>query len=428
MRSLFLLAGLLTALSVQAEILHVDRIIAVVNDDVVLESEVTTRLRTVKAQLAQRNTRLPPEEALRKQVLERLILLRLQLQAAERSGIVINDNALNTAVNGIAKQNNMSLAQFRATLEKDGFDFAAFREDIRREMIVSQLRKRQVTQRINITDQEIDNFLSTNKAKSSASNEYRLSHILIATPEGASSEQIEKARSKAAAIVNRLRAGDDFKQLAASSSAGQQAFEGGDLGWRKQAQLPTLFIEVVSKLNKGDISDPIRSPSGFHIVRLTDLRSEEQRHIITQTLSRHILINTNEVTSDNDAKTRLQQLMVRLEGGEDFATLARAHSDDRGSAANGGDLGWTSPGALVPQFEAAMNKLQAGQISQPFRTPFGWHIVQVIDRREHDDTDQFLRGKAREFLTQRKTEEETQAWLRRLRDEAYVEYRLEDNI
>lgn len=428
MRSLILLAGLLTALSVQADILYVDRIIAVINDDVILESELTNRMRTVKAQLTQRNTRLPSEEVLRKQVLDRLIMLRLQLQDAQRRGIIVNDNTLNTAVSGIAKQNSMSLTQFRAKLENDGFNFATFREDIRREMVVSRLRKRQVTQRINITDQEIDNFLSTNKQQSSAETEYRLSHILISTPEAASSAQIEKARSKAAAIVDKLRAGADFSQLAASNSAGQQAFEGGDLGWRKHGELPTLFTNAVGELEAGDISAPIRSPSGFHIIRLTDIRSDQQRHVINQTLSRHILITTNEVTSNDDAKTRLQQLLIRLEGGEDFATLSRAHSDDRGSAANGGELGWTSPGALVPQFEEAMNKLKAGQISQPFRSPFGWHIVQVIDRRSHDDTKQFMRGKARKYLTQRKTEEETQAWLRRLRDEAYVEYRLEDNI
>ena len=426
MRSLFLLAGLLAALSVQAAVLPVDRIVAVVNDGVIMESELETRLRTIKGQLEQRNTKLPPEATLRKQVLERLIINHLQLQAAERTGVRISDERLNTSIARIASQNKMSLAQFRSTLERDGFDFNVFREDIRREMIISRLVQRVVKQRINITDQEIANFLATNKNQTSSANEYRLSHILIQLPEAASTEQVEAAQRKADATVAKLRGGADFGQIAAASSAGQQAFEGGDLGWRKAVQLPSLFADVVAGMSKGDIADPIRSPSGFHIIQLADVRGQDQRHITNQSLARHILIRTNELTSNDDARNRLAQLLIRLEGGEDFATLARAHSDDRGSAAKGGDLGWTSPGALVPQFENEMNKLEPGQISQPFRTPFGWHIVQLIDRRSHDDTEKFLENKARKFLTERKTKEDTDAWLRRLRDEAYVEYRLED--
>lgn len=426
MRSLILLAGLLASLSIQAAVLSVDRIIAVINDDVIMESELDTRLRTVKAQLEQRNTQLPPEATLRKQVLERLVISRLQLQAAERTGVRISDKRLNASIARIAGQNKMSIAQFRSTLERDGFDFNVFREDIRREMIISRLLQRAVKQRINISDQEVANFLATNKTQSSTANEYRLSHILIQLPEAASAEQIETAQRKADAAVAKLRAGADFSQVAAASSAGQKAFEGGDLGWRKTAQLPSIFADSISSMSKGDISDPIRSPSGFHIIQLADVRGQTQRHVTKQSLARHILIRTNELTSNTDARNRLAQLLIRLEGGDDFATLARAHSDDRGSAANGGELGWTSPGALVPQFEEEMNKLEPGQISQPFRSSFGWHIVQLIDRRTHDDTEKFIENKAREFLTERKTEEETQAWIRRLRDEAYVEYRLED--
>lgn len=428
MRSLLLIAGLLAALSVQAAVLPVDRIIAVVNDDVIMESELEVRLRTVKGQLQQRNTPLPPEATLRTQVLERLIITRLQLQAAARSGVRISDQRLNAALARIASQNKMSLAQFRQILERDGFDFNVYREDIRREMIISRLVQRAVKQRINITDQEIANFLATNKTQASSINEYRLSHILIQLPEAASAEQVQAAQRKADATVAKLREGADFSQVAAASSAGQQAFEGGDLGWRKTAQIPSLFADIVTNMSKGDISDPIRSPSGFHIIQLADVRGQQQRHVTNQSFARHILIKTNEVTSNDDARNRLTQLLIRLEGGDDFGTLARAHSDDRGSAANGGELGWTSPGALVPQFEAEMNKLEPGQISQPFQSPFGWHIVQLIDRRTHDDTEKFLENKAREFLTQRKTEEETETWLRRLRDEAYVEYRLEDKF
>jgi len=412
--------------SATAAILPVDRIVAIVNDDVILESELNTRLKTIQGQLQQRNTQAPPADVLRRQVLERLIVSRLQLQAAERGGIRIDDKTLNASVSRIANQNGMSLGQFRAAIEADGFSFAVFREDIRKEMIVSRLMQRRVRQRVNITEQEIDNFLATNKNRSQGNQEYRLSHILISLPEAASAEQIDAAKSKANTVISRLRAGTNFKQVAAASSDGQQAFDGGDLGWRKVAQLPSIFTDVVTEMQKGDISEPIRSPSGFHIIKLSDVRGAEQRHMVKQTLARHILIRQNELTSDDDARIRLQQLLIRLEAGEDFAALARAHSDDRGSAARGGDLGWSSPGALVPRFEQEMDKLSAGQISQPFRTQFGWHIVQMLDRRDHDDTEAFLRSKARKLIRDRKTEDATEAWLRRIRDEAFVEYRLDD--
>ena len=421
---LFLL--LFFSLSANAAISTVDRIVAIVNDDVILQSELNNRLKTVIGQLRQRNTKIPSETVLRRQVLERLVLSHLQLQAAERGGIRVDDKTLNASINRIASQNNMSLDQFRSAIENDGFDFSVFREDIRKEMIISRLIQRRVRQRVNVTDQEIDNFLASNKSSGDKNKEFRLSHILISLPEAASAEQVEAAQQKANTVINELRAGAPFKQVAAASSDGQNAFEGGDLGWRKIAELPSIFVDAVKNMQKGDISDPIRSPSGFHIIMLSDLRGAESRHVVKQTLARHILIRRNELTSNEDAKTRLKQLLIRLEGGEDFAALARAHSDDRGSAARGGDLGWSSPGALVPKFEAEMNKLAPGQISQPFQTQFGWHIVQKLDERKVDNTDAFLRSKARKLIRDRKTEDETQAWLRRIRDEAFVEYRLDD--
>ena len=425
-RSLLFLLLFFSSLSANAAISTVDRIIAVVNDDVILESELSAKLKTVQTQLLQRNTKVPSEDVLRRQVLERLIISHLQIQAANRGGIRIDDSTLNASINRIASQNNMSLEQFRSALEGDGFDFNIFREDIRKEMIISRLMQRRIQQRVNVTEQEIDNFLSTNKNSADDNKEYRLSHILISLPEAASAEQVEAAQAKADTAVKDLRLGTSFNQVAAASSDGQKAFEGGDLGWRKVAQLPSIFVDIATKMQKGDISDPIRSPSGFHIIMLSDVRGAERRHVVKQTLARHILIRRNELTSNEDAKTRLQQLLIRLEGGEDFASLARAHSDDRGSAARGGDLGWSSPGALVPKFEEEMNKLEPGQISQPFQSQFGWHIVQTLERREYDDTDSFLRSKARKFIRERKTEEETQAWIRRIRDEAFVEYRLDD--
>lgn len=426
MRSLLFLLVLFTSVSAYAAISTVDRIIAVVNEDVILDSELNTRIRTVLGQLQQRGTQPPSADVLRRQVLERLIVSHLQLQVAERTGIRVDDKTLNSSISGIAKQNGMSLDEFRTAIETDGFNFSVFREDIRKEMIVSRVMQRRVRQRVNITEQEIDNFLSTNKNNAEGNKEYRLSHILISLPEAASAEQVDAAKAKADDVISQLRSGINFKQVAAASSDGQQAFNGGDLGWRKSAQLPSIFSDIATSMQKGDISGTIRSPSGFHIIMLSDLRGVEQRHMVKQSLARHILIRKNELTSNDDARIRLQQLLIRLEGGEDFSSLARAHSDDRGSAARGGDLGWSSPGALVPRFEQEMNKLNAGQISQPFRTQFGWHIVQLLERREHDDTDSFLRTKARKFIRDRKTEDATQAWIRRIRDEAFVEYRLED--
>jgi len=426
MRSIFLTFFLLGSLSANAAVQSIDRIIAIINDDVIISSELELRLKTIKGQLSQRGTKVPPEAVLRKQVLERLILQRLQLQAASRAGVRVDERTLNASVKRIANQNNLSLGQFRSALEDDGFDFSVFREDIRREMIISRFMQRTVRQRVNITEQEIDNFLSTNKTQNADNNEFRISHILIALPESADAEKINIAQNKAQSLVVKLRNGEDFSALAASNSDGKQAFEGGDLGWRRIAQIPSIFSEAVKEMKKNDVSQPIRSASGFHIIKVADIRGDSQRHLVNQTLSRHILIRTNELTSDIDAQTRLSQLQLRMQNGEEFSSLARAHSDDRGSAAKGGELGWTSPGALVPQFEAAMGELEKGQISEPFKSSFGWHIVQVLDRREFDDTDTFLRGKAREFLGKRKADEAGETMLRRLRDEAFVEYRLDD--
>ena len=426
MRSLLFLLVLFTSISANAAISTVDRIVAVVNEDVILESELNTRLKTVLGQLQQRGTQAPPVDVLRRQVLERLIISLLQLQVAERTGIRVDDQTLNSSISGIAKQNGLSLNEFRTAIENDGFDFNVFREDIRKEMIVSRVMQRRVSQRVNITEQEIDNFLSITKNSAEGNKEYRLSHILISLPEAASAEQVDAAKAKADDVISQLRSGVNFKQVAAASSDGQQAFDGGDLGWRKSAQLPTIFADIATSMQKNDISDAIRSPSGFHIIKLSDIRGVEQRHMVKQSRARHILIRKNELTSNDGARIRLQQLLIRLEGGEDFAALARAHSDDRGSAARGGELGWSSPGALVPRFEQELDKLKEGQISQPFRTQFGWHIVQLLERREHDDTDSFIRTKARKFIRDRKTEDATQSWIRRIRDEAFVEYRLED--
>ncbi|GAB4346622.1 MAG: peptidylprolyl isomerase [Gammaproteobacteria bacterium] len=402
-----------------------DRIVAVVNDDVITATELESRVRFLRKRLEENNTRLPPDDVLRKQVLEREILTRIELQIAERSGITITDPALNESLRQIARRNNMSLEQFRDVLVREGFDFEEFRENLREEMTISQLRRREVFDRVSVTEREIDDYIALHGSPGRQNREYHLGHILIALPEGASADQIAEARNRAEKIVRELREGADFAQMALSASAGQQALQGGDLGWRKAGQLPSLFAAQVTKMEPGDISDPVRSASGFHIVKLLETRGDE-RLLVTQTHARHILIRPDAVTTDEQARQRLELLRARLLEGDDFAELARANSQDLGSAAQGGDLGWTSPGRMVPRFEEVMNSLQAGEISEPFKTRFGWHIVQVLGRRQHDDTAEVQRSQVVAAIRKSKADENLELWLRRLREESYVELRLEE--
>ena len=400
----------------------IERIVAVVNDDVVLESELRNRLRTVVAQLRVRATRLPPEPVLRRQVLERLILERLQLQLAERLGIRVDDETLNRAIRDIARRNGMDLEAFRAALERDGFSFERFREDIRSEMIIAQLQRQQVASRVTVSDREVEEFLSS--AQAQARRAYRVAHILIAVPEAASPEQIAAARREAEAVAARARAGEDFAALAAAHSDGQKALEGGDLGWRRADELPSVFADVVPRLKPGEVSGVIRSPSGFHIVKLLEVRGDEPQ-VVEQLRLRQILLRPGELLSEDEARLRLERLRERVLAGEPFETLARAHSDDAASAARGGDMGWLSPSELPPQVAEAVRGLAPGEVSPPFRTPAGWHLVQLVERRRSDDTEAYRRARARRLLQQRKVEERLQLWLRQLRDEAYVELRLD---
>jgi peptidyl-prolyl cis-trans isomerase SurA len=435
MKRLTYLIGLLLALSFHALKAQTDenqapgrqvlnQIVAVVNDDVILRSELDSAVKEVSAQLKAKDTPLPSKPVLEKQVLEKLILERLQLQLAESNGIKIDDITLNKKMQEIAKENGVSLTDFRTVLEREGFNYADFRENIRHQLAIAQLRQQMVGNRISISDQEVDNLLASLKASQLGNIQYHLAHILIATPEAASEEQIQKARQRADKIVAKLRAGADFTQTAIAESDAPTALEGGDLGWRSAGQLPSLFVDPIKEMHPGDIHDPIRSPSGFHIIKLIAQRGDE-RHIVKQTHVRHILLKTDAVHTNEAVKARMDQLEIRLRGGEDFATLAKSNSQDTLSAAKGGDLGWVNPGDLVPKFEEVMNSTPTGQISQPFKTEFGWHILQVLGRREHDSTEEFNRSRARQLLRRRKGDEELFLWLRRLRDEAYVEYRLD---
>lgn len=418
-------AGLL-ALSmtlVNAEEL-IDKIVAVVDDGVVLESELQQRLDSIKKTLRQNNTPLPPDSVLEPQVLERMVIDKLQAQMAEKAGIKVDEETLRTAVLQIAQRNNLSLEAFRKSLQAEGIDYADFVEQIRGEMIVGRLRSSQVGSQIKVSEREIQHYLETqSKAGGSRDEEYLLGHILIATPQAASPAQVQKAREKADKLLSDIKSGLDFKQASLSASDAELALSGGDLGWRKKAQIPTLFSEAVERMKQGDVEGPIRSPSGYHIIKLLGVKGAVS-HTVTKTRVRHILIKPNEVLSDDEAKQKLLALKRRIESGEDFGAVARGHSDDKGSAVKGGELGWVQPGALVQPFEQAMAALPINKLSEPVQTQFGWHLIQVLERQEADDSSDFKKNQAREEIFKRKLEEETELWLRRIRDEAYVDIRL----
>ncbi len=406
-----------------ASLEELDSIVAVVNKDVIVRSELEREIVLALPEMREKGAEMPARAELEHKVLERMIEKRLQMQEAQRVGIKVEDGALTQAMEGIAQRNNLTLEELQTALGASGIRFEDFREDTRSQMIMSQLQAREVIKNITVTDPEIKRFLARESDSLIERTDVRLSHILVAVPETASGEEQEQARKKAQAIVAKLRAGADFGQVARAESQGQQTQEGGDLGWFAMADVPSLAQEVSRSLAKGEVSNPLRSPSGFHIIQVTDIKGSGPA-VISQTKARHILIRTNEVVSDDDARIRLEQLRMRLVGGDDFANLARANSDDTGSALKGGDLGWLSPGDTVPQFEAAMNELAPNQISPPFKSSFGWHIVQVNERRSQDTTEELMQLKAKQKLRERKADEAVKQWLRKLRDEAYIEDRL----
>lgn len=405
---------------------ELDRIVAVVNDDVVMQSELAEKVRTIKGQLREQGTPLPPTSILEKQVLDRLILTKLQIQMAENTGIRVDDESLNRTISNIAAENQLSLAQFREILESDGYSYEKFREDIRNEILISRLQQRQVDNRVSISEREIENHLETQEHQGNLEIEYKISHMLFALPESPSAEDFTRVKQKANQVLQELGDGADFVKLSAKHSDSQQAASGGDLGWRKSSQIPTLFADFVADMNKGDISELIKSPSGYHVIKLDDVRSTE-KHVITQTHVRHIFLRPDELVTEDDIKLRLDQLKIRIDGGDDFAELARGHSNDTVSAAEGGDLGWVSPGDLGPDIEQVIDGLKPGEVSSPVKSQLGgWHIIQVLDRREHDSTEDVKRARAREVIRKRKVLEARENWLREMRDDAYVEYRLDN--
>jgi peptidyl-prolyl cis-trans isomerase SurA len=403
----------------------IDRIVAVVNTEVITQRDLAERMVLVETQLKRQGTPLPARDVLERQVLERMIMDRVQVQFARDTGVRVDDLQVDRTVQMIAQNNKLTLAEFRRALEREGVAFDKFREDIRSEIVISRLREREVDSKIQIGESEIDNFLQELQA-GDAGTQFNLAHILVRVPENAGPEQIDARLKRAQEALAKARGGEDFAELAVSYSDGPDALKGGGMGWRERDRLPELFVDALLKLKPGEVSDVLRSPAGFHILKLNDRRGGGGSFMLEQTRVRHILAKVNELVSEAEARRRITVLRQRLVEGANFAELARLNSDDTASAQRGGELGWVVPGDLVPEFERAMNALKIGDISEPVRSAFGFHIIQVLERRTADLTADRKRIEARRVLRDRKADEAYQEWLRQLRDRAYVEYRLEE--
>jgi peptidyl-prolyl cis-trans isomerase SurA len=401
-----------------AETEMLDQVVAIVDDDVIMASELRERLETVTGNLEARDMELPEEDVLIRETLDRLILDSIQMQMGERFGVRISDAQLDAAMQRVAAQNGLNLEQFRLALEQQGRSYRGMREQIRQEMIIQRVQMGNVNQRVEISDQEVKNFMGTEEGQKLIQPEYRVVHALLPLSEDAPAAEAEAAREHAEALLARIRAGERFDQVIASSE--RYSFGGGDLGWRRNDDLPSLFQDVVPALERGETADLFRSPSGFHLVQLYDQRGGGGE-TVAQTHARHILIKPSEILGDDEARALAAELKTRVLAGEDFGELAREYSEDIGSATEGGDLGWTNPGQMVPEFENTMASTATGEISDPVRSEFGWHIIEVLDRREKDRTQEARVARVTEYLHNRKYDEELDAWLRKIRDEAFVD-------
>jgi peptidyl-prolyl cis-trans isomerase SurA len=408
-------------LGVHGEML--DRIAAIVNDGLVLKTEMDSQLDAVTKRLIEQKVALPGQSVLRQQVLERLILQEIQMQRAKKIGLNISDEQLNATLQDVAVRNKIPFDQLPTTLEAQGIDYKQYRESMRRELTLNTLRERDVIQRIIVTPREIDQFLAR-QDNAAANDDFNVSHILLSLPSAATPQQLDEISKKATDLAGRASKGEDFGQLAIANSNGQTALDGGTLGWRKGNQLPQFILDLVTKMKPGDVSAPVRTPSGFHIVKLNERRGSEAKVIINQIHVRHILIKTNELDDDETVRQKLTKLRDRINKGEDFAGIASTTSEDPGSAPDGGDLGWTGPGTFVPEFSKAIADLKENEISEPFKTRYGWHIAQVLGTRSYDSTADVRRQRAFGAIRESKADEETELWLRRLRDDAFVEIKL----
>lgn len=406
----------------QSELL--DRVVALVNDGVVLQSELDQQVTAIKQRIVEAGQAMPPERELREQILERLIMTRLQLQRADRIGIRISDEMLNNALAEVAQRNGIPFEQLPEVMAQQGLSYAVYREDMREQLVIDQVRNVSVIRRINVTERELDQCLIRSEAETGLNAEYDISHILISVSGTATADQFREAEAKARSLYEATKNGADFAALALTNSDSETALEGGSLGWRKGNQIPTLFAEQVYEMAPGDVSEPIRSGSGFHLVRLNDTRGVVGRSQIDQTQVRHILVRPNEILDESAARQKLQDIRARILEGEDFADLAKLNSDDPGSGNLGGDLGWTEAGVFVPEFTAVVDQLELNQLSEVVQTRFGFHIIEVTGRRIYDNTEEVRRNECALTLRNARVGEETELWLRRLRDEAFIDKRI----
>lgn len=418
-----LLSSLLFGSLAQAEVQSLDRVVAIVDNDVIMQSQLDQRMGEVQKSIAKQGGNLPPNNVLQEQVLERLIMENLQLQIGDRAGVRINDEELNQAMETIAQRNNMNLEQLRMALQQDGLSFSAAREQIRREMIISRVRQRRVADRIEVSKQEVDNFMASEHGQLQLSEEFNLANILLPLPEGSTAAVIEKAAIEAQKVYQQLQQGADFSELALSRSGSENALEGGNMGWRKAAQLPPPFDSLIPPLSPGQVTQPVRTPGGFLIIKLLEKRGGNNQ-LRDEVHVRHILIKPSEIRTDAEAQKLAERLHARIVAGEDFSELAKAFSEDPGSARNGGDLDWIDPAILVPEFQEVMKNTPSGQLSEPFRSGYGWHVLEVLGRRATDSSEQLREQQALNILRNRKYDEELQGWLLEIRGEAYVETKL----
>ncbi|MFQ5759985.1 MAG: peptidylprolyl isomerase [Acidiferrobacterales bacterium] len=409
-----------------AAIVDIDRIVVVVNEDVITNTELEARIEEIKQELAARNIDPPAESVLRKQVVERMVFERIQLQLADEARVRVNDKDVEQAIARVAERNNRTVEQLYRALRRDGIEIERYRSQIRNDLKIQRLLQREINNRITVSDAELENFLATRDDQDRVDDAYRISQILIAVPNSATPEQVEAAKTKAGEIYESLIAGANFEQAAITHSDGQNALQAGSLGWKKPGQLPGMFLASLLALEPGGVSDVLRSPVGFHILKLDERKRSVQAQPVPQVHVRHILLRPSEVRSISEVRTKLEQLRERVLNGEDFAELARAHSEDKSSTAKGGDLGWVNPGQTVPEFEKGMNELEPNELSEPVETPFGLHLIQVLAKRTHDVSEERSRAAARQQIHTRKADARYDQWLRRRRDEAYVNYRLED--
>jgi len=431
--SFFQIAFILLAMTIssygysktESSIQKLDRIIAVVDQDVITEKELQEKINSVISNLKNQKIEIPSESVLRKQVIERLIANSVQIQLALQTGLKISDAQVDKTIERISEKNKLNVVDFKKMLEKDGTNFYKFREEIRNEITIAQLKEREVDSKIVITDGEIDNFL--NAQSKEIQDEFEVAHILIRVPEDASPEKLEKLKNKAEEASKQILSGKNFTQVSAAFSETPNALEGGSLGWKKASDLPTLFVDALKKIEMGTLTPILRSPNGFHILKLINKKGSSSPLIVEQTHVRHILIKLSEITSENEGRQKLISIKERLENGIKFEDMAKQYSEDP-SANNGGDLGWINPGDTVPEFEKTMKQLNANQISDPIKTPFGWHLIQVLERRSQDMSKESARMQARQQIKMRKSEEAYQDWLQELRDRSFVELRLEDNF